>query len=107
MFKDTFNNTHIKNDELMELMKNEELSIIDVREVYEYNICHIPGSILIPLQELIRHFQKHLNKETTYYILCHTGQRSYYVTDFLTNKGYSAINIIGGIADNDKYNVPY
>lgn len=107
MFTDNFNNKHISNEELMTVRQEKEINILDVRELFEYNICHIPGSTLLPLNTLLKNYETALNKETTYYILCHTGQRSYYVTDFLTKKGYSAINILGGIADNDEYNVPY
>lgn len=107
MFKDSENNVHITNDELMDLRENSKVNIIDVREVYEYNICHIPDSTLIPLNKLLTQYSDILNKEDTYYILCHTGQRSYYVTDFLSKRGYLAINILGGIANNDEFNVPY
>ena len=107
MFKDNFDNTHITNEELMNLRSKEKITILDVRELYEYNICNIPDSTLLPLNTLINNYETALNKETTYFILCHTGQRSYYVTDFLTKKGYSAVNILGGIADNDEFNVPY
>lgn len=107
MFTDNFNNKHITNEELMTLRQKKEIQILDVRELFEYNICHIPGSTLFPLNTLIHNYKTALDKNTTYYILCHTGQRSYYITDFLTKNGYSAINILGGIADNQEYNVPY
>ena len=107
MFKDYENNLHVTNQEVLDLMKKEKINILDVRELYEYNICHIPGSILIPINKVIRDYESILSKEETYYVICHTGQRSYYITDYLTKKGFKVFNIIGGISDNDKYNVPY
>ena len=38
-----------------------------------------------------------LDKDQTYYILCHHGQRSYMVTEYLTKYGYDVINIVGGV----------
>lgn len=107
MMKDIDNNLHITNDELMVLRENSPVNIIDVRELFEYKICHIPESKLIPLNTLLSRYPEILDKESTYYILCHTGQRSYYVTDYLTKNGYNAVNILGGIVENNTYNVPY
>lgn len=107
MFKDQENNLHISNPELMELHLNSSINIIDVREQFEYNICHIPGSNLLPLQTLLRSPETLLKKDTRYYIICHTGQRSYYVTDYLTKKGFNVVNVLGGISQNIEYNIPY
>ena len=91
----------------MDLMSNGDINILDVRELFEYNICHIPGSILIPINKIIRDYDTVLDKNQTYYIICHTGQRSYFITDYLTKKGFDVFNIVGGISGNEKYNVPY
>lgn len=107
MFKDFENNKHITNQEVMDLMSNGDINILDVRELFEYNICHIPGSILIPINKIIRDYDTVLDKNQTYYIICHTGQRSYFITDYLTKKGFDVFNIVGGISGNEKYNVPY
>ncbi len=107
MFTDFDENKHITNQELLGLMSKVKINILDVRELYEYNICHIPGSILIPINKVLIDYSTVLNKEETYYIICHTGQRSYYITDYLTKKGYNVFNIMGGISDNEKYNIPY
>ena len=107
MFIESENNRHITNQELMELRKKSKINLIDIRELYEYNICHIEGALLIPLGKLMRDHEQILQKNNTYYLYCHTGQRSYFMTDFLTKEGYDVVNVLGGIADNDEFNVPY
>lgn len=107
MFKDDYGNNHIYGPDLI---KDESISrnqIIDVREPFEIKICNIPNTKNIPLNSLLMNAQTLLDKNQTYYILCHTGQRSYYVTDTLTKLGYSVINVVGGITSIDEFNVPY
>jgi rhodanese-related sulfurtransferase len=107
MFIDTENNKHITNQELMNLRAISNPIILDIRELFEYHICHIPDSLHIPMNHLLLHYEQLLQKNKEYYIICHTGRRSYYVTDYLSKLGYSIINVIGGIAQNDQHNVPY
>lgn len=107
MFVDEYNNKHIYG---VNLVKNNEVKfedIIDIREPFELDICKVPNTKCIPMMTLLNGYKQLLNKDATYYILCHTGQRSYLVTDKLTELGYNVINIIGGIASIEEYNVPY
>lgn len=107
MFKDAYDNLHIYGNNILEEYNIEELKIIDIREPFEVEICKLPHSLFIPMNTLLRDVNKFLDKEETYYLLCHTGQRSYYVTDLLRQNGFKVVNIIGGIASIEKYNVPY
>jgi rhodanese-related sulfurtransferase len=107
MFKDAYNNNHVYGQNLLENFDINNINIIDVREPYEIEICNIPGSLFIPLNTLLKDPNIFINKKETYFIICHTGQRSYYVTDHLTKMGYNVVNIIGGITAVEKYNVPY
>lgn len=107
MFKDAYNNSHVYGNNILEEFDLEQINIIDIREAFEINICKLPHSLFIPMNTLLKSPETLLDKKQTYYILCHTGQRSYYVTDHLTKMGYQIINIIGGIASIEKYNIPY
>lgn len=107
MFRDFFNIQHIYGENLLHQHKLDEVNLIDVREPFELRICQIPGSLNIPMRTLLLEQNKLLDKDKTYYIMCHTGQRSYFVCDELTKNGYNVINVIGGIASIDEYNVPY
>lgn len=97
MFEFNDNLNHIIATALYQKYKDEDLAVIDVREPYELLESKLNGAVNIPLMKLLTNYPSLLKKEVTYYILCHTGQRSYYVTNFLTEKGYKVVNIVGGI----------
>jgi rhodanese-related sulfurtransferase len=106
MFTDSYNLKHIYAESLLQF-PDKIAKTIDIREAFELDICKVPKTMHIPMRLLLSSFDKLLNKEETYYLLCHTGQRSYVATEYLTERGYNIINIVGGIAAMDQYNVPY
>ena len=89
---------HIHASELLIKMKVKELIIIDIREPFELEESSVPSAINIPMNALLNNIDSLLQKEKHYYILCHTGQRSYYVTSVLSDIGYHVTNVVGGIA---------
>ena len=82
--------------ELKKMLKNNEVVLLDVREPYEIEICNVKGSMFIPMNE-IPHNIEQLDKEKRYAVMCHSGIRSLYVSNYLNSLGYSALNVIGGI----------
>lgn len=88
---------HIHPHKLLEKMKHETLNIIDIREPYELLALPFKNAQNIPLNAILRFYDELLSKDKTYYIICHHGQRSYYVTEYLQGKGYNVINVLGGI----------
>ena len=76
----------------------EQLRLIDVREVDEYEYARIEGAELIPLSEFLSRFEKELKPEDDLVIYCHHGMRSAQACMFLEGKGFSkTTNVIGGI----------
>lgn len=84
--------------ELNELINSaEKIQIIDVREQFEWNICHIEGALNIPMNLIIESTNK-ISKDITTVIICHHGTRSMNVIHYLESKGYkNLINLDGGI----------
>ena len=84
--------------ELKAKMDNgEPLTLIDVREPFEYEIARIEGSRLIPLGELETHLSK-LSKNETLVLHCHSGGRSEHAARILREAGFqNAVNLEGGI----------
>ena len=75
----------------------ERTMIIDVREPYEVEICHIEGAQHIPMRQIPGQLDA-LARDKHLLILCHAGGRSRRVTEFLRAQGLSAVsNISGGI----------
>jgi sulfur-carrier protein adenylyltransferase/sulfurtransferase len=72
-------------------------TLIDVREPYEYQICRIPGSILIPLGELARRLNE-LDRDADIVCQCKMGGRSQTAVDLLRKNGFTRVrNMTGGI----------
>jgi rhodanese-related sulfurtransferase len=107
MFQDNFGVNHIYGKDLLKHQEQNNSIIIDIRQAFELKICKLPNTLDIPMMILLRNPDSFLSKDKQYFILCHTGQRSYHTCQELQEQGYKVINIIGGIASIDEYNVPY
>lgn len=70
-------------------------TIIDVREVNEYNDGHITGAINIPLSEIDT---IDIDKSTTLIVYCVSGVRSKEAVEKLAKMGYTSLyNLDGGL----------
>src|SRR5689334_14336223 len=77
----------------------DDVFILDVREPNEYQICRIPGSVLIPLGELPRRYAE-LPKDKDIVAMCKMGGRSARATEYLQSVGLKRVkNLRGGILD--------
>lgn len=86
--------TELKN----QLERGEDIQLIDVREPAEYEICHLPGSMLIPLGEIPKS-QARIATDKPVVVICHHGFRSAQAIGYLSHRfGYqNLINLKGGI----------
>lgn len=83
--------------EFEQLVKQGEVSILDVREPNEFSGGHIKEAVLMPLNSIPEQLDQ-LNKEKEYYIICHSGMRSVSASAFLAEEGYSVTNVMGGMS---------
>jgi molybdopterin/thiamine biosynthesis adenylyltransferase/rhodanese-related sulfurtransferase len=83
---------------LDEMRKSKpHMNILDVREYFEWDICHIRGASNIPMN-LIDECIDEISKTIPTVVVCHHGVRSMNVIDYLKTKGYTnLINLEGGI----------
>lgn len=71
--------------------------LLDVREPWEFAVCHINGSRLVPMREIPGKVEE-LDSENDIIVICHTGMRSRQVCYFLENAGFSNVyNLSGGV----------
>lgn len=82
--------------ELKALQEKGEVQILDVRERWEWDICHIEGATLIPLTQLPDKTDE-LDKNKFIATHCHTGVRSLEAQKFLKEKGFKTKSLKGGI----------
>lgn len=74
---------------------NRGMSLIDVREVDEYEDGHIEGAINIPLSEFANRIGE-VPKESVYFV-CRSGGRSLQACEICVDAGLTrVINIAGG-----------
>lgn len=71
--------------------------LIDVREPWEFAHCHIEGSQLIPLQTVPSRAGE-LPRDRDLVLVCHHGNRSQRVAQWLEQNGYTRLfNLRGGV----------
>ena len=82
------------------IQQNEDIVLLDVRTEEEFNgpLGHIDGALLIPLDELPdKVSQLDSLKQKQIIVYCRSGNRSRYATEFLSEKGFKAVNMLGGM----------
>jgi adenylyltransferase/sulfurtransferase len=82
--------------ELRDLLKNSAPLLIDVRQPAEHAVAAIPGSTLIPLDELPSRLAE-IPHDQPVYVHCKSGMRSARAATLLAGKGIQAVNVTGGI----------
>jgi len=72
--------------------------LLDVRESWEFQTAHLPGSLLMPMGEVTSRAHTELDPDAHIVVLCHHGQRSLSVAMWLRNQGFDhAQSLAGGI----------
>ncbi len=86
-------------EQLKEYIDNDtSLVLLDVRDTWEYEICHINSSINIAMTDIPLTLQE-IDSEKTIVVICHHGMRSFQVAQYLESEGFNDImNLEGGIA---------
>ena len=77
------------------LAELDELTLIDVREAYEYASGHAPTAVNLPLSELVARSSE-IPRDGIVYIICESGGRSAQATEWLEAQGVMASNVLGG-----------
>jgi len=70
-------------------------TLIDVREVDEYEQAHVPGAILLPLSELGERLDE-VPGGAPVLIICKSGIRSMRAAEALAHRGHDVANVAGG-----------
>jgi rhodanese-related sulfurtransferase len=90
----------VDREALLKLVREEAVTVLDVRPVEEYNAGHIPGAISIPLKELqLRLSDLPRNQEIVAYCRGPYCVLSIQAVEMLRAKGFKAVRIEEGIQD--------
>ncbi len=83
--------------ELLNLMQNQDITLIDVRKNADFAINHIPSAISVPKNEITEHFEKLCkNKITVVYSYNQQCQDAAYCCLTLADYGYPVMMLEGG-----------
>lgn len=84
--------------ELKQMMNaGRDFVLLDVREIWEYQLVHIEGAVSIPLGELPRRSRELLPVDEIV-VYCHHGMRSLDAAYLLQQLGFkSVLSVAGGI----------
>jgi rhodanese-related sulfurtransferase len=91
---------------LLRMTGGDKLKIIDVRTPGEYQMGHIPGVVLLPLETLARDAPGEIKKDDEIIVYCQAGVRSRRAARMLTLMGYRNVLDMGGILDWTKVGGP-
>ncbi len=90
----------VDRDELLELVRQEAVTVLDVRPVEEYNAAHIPGALSIPLKELKLHLAElPRDQEIVAYCRGPFCVLSVQAVEMLRAQGFNAVRLEEGIQD--------
>lgn len=71
--------------------------LLDVREPWEYQTCHIEGASLMPMNTVPARMAE-LDRDAETVVVCHHGGRSQQVAMYLERNGFSKLyNLQGGV----------
>ncbi|MBO8186440.1 rhodanese-like domain-containing protein [Streptomyces sp. DW4-2] len=76
--------------------QQDRVQLVDVREPSEWYAGRIPGARWIPMGELSGRLDE-LERERPVVTVCRSGHRSGQMADYLTERGYRAENLDGGV----------
>ena len=86
-------------EELKDYLESADVKplLLDVRQSWEFDICKLDDSVLIPMSSIPANLDQ-LDKDRETVVICHHGIRSRRVAIYLEQAGFSnIINLKGGV----------
>lgn len=74
------------------------LQLLDVRDAPEWGSPRIPGAVHIPMAEIPTRLAE-LDRGKPVAVICRNGRRSDNVTHYLTQQGFDARSVEGGLQE--------
>jgi rhodanese-related sulfurtransferase len=76
-----------------------DLTVLDVREPWEFDAAHIEGSKLIPMDQIPARISQELDPEDHIVVICHHGVRSANVAAWMQQQGFERVQSLRGGID--------
>ena len=81
------------------LDESKELTLLDVREPWEFETAHMEGAKLVPMADIPSRAHQELDPEDHIVVICHHGVRSMNVTAWLRQQGFDKVQSMRGGID--------
>jgi rhodanese-related sulfurtransferase len=91
--------------ELAELLADDEVQLVDVRQAHEHEAGRIAGDRLIELGDLPSRAQE-IDRTRPVVFYCRSGARSAMATRAFREAGFDAYNMTGGLLEWDASGLP-
>lgn len=92
------NITMIESEEMKTMLKKDEIQLVDVRTVKEFNENYVDGAQNIVFDDNFNQKLENLQKNKPIIVYCRSGRRSAKCAEILEKKGFSKIyDLKGGI----------
>ena len=85
--------------ETADLLRENKVKLIDVREPWEFEAARIAGSVPMPMGDVPARAHQELDPDERLVVLCHHGMRSMSVTVWLRNQGFEQVQSLRGGID--------
>ena len=82
-----------------DLLRENKIKLIDVREPWEFESARIAGSVPMPMGDVPARAHQELDPDERLVVLCHHGMRSMSVTVWLRNQGFEQVQSLRGGID--------
>jgi phage shock protein E len=89
--------TKISPETAYEMMQTQEVVIVDVRTLAEFQLGYIAGAILIPNETINAAPAQLPDKDAIILVYCRSGNRSAQASQKLASYGYTQVYDFGGI----------
>jgi rhodanese-related sulfurtransferase len=89
----------ITTEQLKALRDAGSVTVLDVRELWEYDVAKIANSKHIPMGDVPARFTQELDPDEHIVVVCHHGVRSMNVTSWLRQQGFEKVQSLRGGID--------
>jgi rhodanese-related sulfurtransferase len=91
--------TEISVEQVVDLQqRGERVTLVDVRDPHEVNVCKIPDAVCISRGNLESKIEAQVPRDARVVIYCASGNRSVFATETLHEMGYANVaSMAGGI----------
>jgi rhodanese-related sulfurtransferase len=76
--------------------RGERVTLIDVRDPHEVNVCKIPGAVCVSRGNLESKIEAQVPRDAHVVIYCASGNRSVFATETLIQMGYTDVTSMAG-----------